>query len=689
MGLLKRRVAVSISTPNGNLRMTVLTHLAQTTRHASARPSGVCPVLLCLALAAAFPVAAAQPDLTTLSLEQLMDLRVVGASKYEQKQSEVAAAVSIITRDEIRAFGWRTLADALASLPGVHTSDDRQYAYLGMRGFGLPGDLTARVLITINGNRVNDPVYDGGPAGREFPLDMALVERIEFIPGPGGAVYGQNAMFGVLNVITRSGGDVAGTELSAGWRWPQGAREARASWGRRLDNGVDMLFSVSGLHSHGEDRFYTYGVTGLSGVAAGMDSERDRDFYGRVSRGAWALDLVHGSRSKKDPTAAFFNDPLVPAYPFHDRYDLAQLQYQDSFAGESLRISGRLFAGRYRYQGSFTYGTVVSFPSAGDWHGTEWRAVSTAIAGHKLMVGLEAQDNTRTDQSVNDLADPNNSFTIARSGYRVGVYGQDEWQLNPTLSATLGLRIDRNSATGTKTSPRAALIWAATPRTTLKLLAGRAHRAPNVYERDYDDIYSQIANPALRGEHIDTLELVADHRVSADLALRGSVYQWTMRDLITLGTDAASGLTQYQSGALVKARGLELSADKTWHSGARLRGSVSAQHVAYAGGAGLLNSPRLLGKLNLSAPLPWAGLRIGYEWRYDSQRLTLDGSSLGGYAVSNLHLRTDAVANGLTMSLSVQNMFNKRYAHPGADSNWQNALEQDGRSLRVQADYRF
>ena len=67
----------------------------------------------------------------------------------------------------------------------------------------------------------------------------------------------------------------------------------------------------------------------------------------------------------------------------------------------------------------------------------------------------------------------------------------------------------------------------------------------------------------------------------------------------------------------------------------------------------------------------------------------MDGSSLGGYAVSNLHLRTDAVANGLTMSLSVQNMFNKRYAHPGADSNWQNALEQDGRSLRVQADYRF
>ncbi len=133
-----------------------------------------------------------------------MNITVVGGSKYAQKQSEVAAAVSIITRDEIRAFGWRTLAEALASLPGIHTTNDRQYTYLGTRGFGLPGDLTARVLININGNRVNDPVYDGGPVGRDFPLDLALVERIEFIPGPGGAVYGQNAMFGVVNVTANS-----------------------------------------------------------------------------------------------------------------------------------------------------------------------------------------------------------------------------------------------------------------------------------------------------------------------------------------------------------------------------------------------------------------------------------------------------------------------------------------------------
>lgn len=648
------------------------------------------PRTLCLALAAAFAATAhAATDLTALSLEQLLEVTVVGASKYEQKQSEVAAAVSVITRGEIQAFGWRTLADALASLPGIHTTYDRQYTYLGTRGFGLPGDLTARVLITINGNRVNDPVYDGGPVGRDFPLDMALVERIEFIPGPGGAVYGQNAMFGVVNVITRTGADLDGVELAAAAQHPQRLREGRVSWGRRLDNGVDVVLSASGLRSRGEDRFFDYGSTGISGVAVGLDAERDREFYARIGRGAWALDVVYGDRGKKDPTAAYFVDPLVPVDYYADSYGLAQLQYQDSFAGDTLQVSGRLFAGRYRYDATLPYGTLFSFPAEGDFRGTEWRLLSTAVAGHKLMLGIEAQDNVRTDQSVNDLADPANSFTIAQSGYRIGIYAQDEWRVGATLTATLGLRVDRNNATGTKTSPRAALIWQATPATTLKALAGRAHRAPNVYESQYDDVFSQVSNPALDGERIDTIELVADHRVGSDLALRGSLYEWTMHDIVTLGLDPVSGLTQYQSGEKVKARGLELSADKTWASGARLRGSVAAQDVAYASGGALLNSPKLLGKLNLSAPLPWAGLRAGYEWRYDSRRLTLDGSKLGGHAVSNLHLSTEALAKGLELSLGIQNLFDKRYAHPGADTNWQNSLEQDGRSVRLSADYRF
>ncbi len=139
--------------------------------------------LLCLySMAAALPVYA-NTRLEELNLEDLMNISITGASKYEQKQQQVAAAISVLTRNDFRTYGWRTLNEALASLPGVHATHDNQYNYLGMRGFGLPGDSNTRVLITINGNRINDATYDAGPTGRDFPLDIDLIERIEFIPG--------------------------------------------------------------------------------------------------------------------------------------------------------------------------------------------------------------------------------------------------------------------------------------------------------------------------------------------------------------------------------------------------------------------------------------------------------------------------------------------------------------------------
>ena len=78
--------------------------------------------------------ALASKQLEDMSLEQLMNISITGASKYEQKQNEVAAAVSIITRKDIKAYGWRTLNEALASLPGIHTTYDHQYNFLGTRG---------------------------------------------------------------------------------------------------------------------------------------------------------------------------------------------------------------------------------------------------------------------------------------------------------------------------------------------------------------------------------------------------------------------------------------------------------------------------------------------------------------------------------------------------------------------------
>lgn len=651
-------------------------------------------LLLGLLLMQIFPVFAAK-NLEQMSLEELMNISIVGASKYEQKQQQVAAAVSVITRADIRTYGWRTLNQALASLPGIHTTYDYQYEYLGTRGFGLPGDFNSRVLITINGNRINDATYDQGPTGRDFPLDIDLIERIEFFPGPGSAVYGQNAMMGVVNIVTRTGASVNGAELSTSYQTAETMPQERATFGKKFSNGTDALLSFSGLQSRGTDRFFDYGDSGISGVARRLEGENVKQLFAQATHGPLAFDFIYGDRRKDDPTGMFFSDPLVAGQFQRDRRLNTQIQYNDNFANDTLNVLGRFFLGQYRYDNPLIYGgekTLSTGPS--DWHGAELRLLSTALSNHKLMAGVEYQNNTSIKQSFQNFDHPEDNIAIKSSVVRVGVYAQDEWRITDTLSATVGLRYDYSAwigNLGNRLSPRGALIWQATPKTTFKALYGRAHRSPNAYERDYTDGISQVANPGLRSEMVDTAELVADYLPLPNMNLRATVYAWDMHNIIALGIDPVSGLSQYQqTSQKVLARGTELSLDKTWDWGARLRSSFGIQNAEQQD-SHLTNSPYHLGKLNISIPIPLiTGLRAGYELQYYGKRKALDGTHTDNYVLSNLNLVTNVPqVKGLEASLSVFNLFNENYRHPAADTNWQNFLWQPGRTVRLRMDYRF
>jgi iron complex outermembrane receptor protein len=654
---------------------------------------GLLPLLL-LALGAA-PASGQQADAAALSLEDLLDVTVTGAAKYSQKQSEVAAAASVITRDEIKAFGWRTLDEALSSLPGIHSSYDRQYSGIGTRGIGLPGDYLTRVLVAVNGNRLNDALYDAGSVGRDFPIDIDLIERIEFISGPGGAVYGQNAMFGVVNIITRDGASLDGGEASVAWMNRGNQREARISWGRRLENGVDALFSVSGLRADGQTLSMVYpgagpGGSDVGGRVAGQDGERDGEFFARVAGGAWSAEIASGKRRKDDPTAAFFAEPMVDGQYQRDAYSLMQVQYRQRHFDDQLEVLARVFSGRQRYDAIFSYaGRPNRARGESDWHGGELRLLHTGIAGHKLLFGGEWQRNSRILQSNDDPGTAGIDTLIRGDGQRHGIYFQDEWRFAEAWTSILGLRADRSTVGDTQISPRLGLIWQAAPATTLKMLYGRAHRAPNAYERDYDDSVTQVANPDLSSETVDTYELVADHRLGNGTSLRASFYRWRLSDIAALTSDPVSGLTQYRSGERIDAEGVELSAARRWSSGVSLRGSLAFQDVTYQGGNELENSPRWLGRLNLIYPLPWHGLRLGYEYRFEGSRRTLAGAELGAYSLSHLNLSAEGWIRGVDLSLAVRNLFDRHYHHPGADTNWQDSFAQDGRAVLLKMDYRF
>ena len=136
---------------------------------------------------------------------------------------------------------------------GFYVTNDRNYSYVGARGFNRPGDYSTRVLLLVNGHRMNDNVYDQASVGADFGIDAAMFERVEIIRGPASSLYGTNALFAIVNVVTRTGASLNGAsfDVDAG---TLGTQLVRGSAGRRLANGMDFALSGTYERSNGVGR---------------------------------------------------------------------------------------------------------------------------------------------------------------------------------------------------------------------------------------------------------------------------------------------------------------------------------------------------------------------------------------------------------------------------------------------------
>ena len=613
---------------------------------------------------------------------------VFSASRHEQPVTKAPAAVDVITSEQIKRYGWRTVAAMLSSLPGFLSTYDRAYHHVGVRGFAPPGDYNTRILVLIDGHRVNESLQDYAGLGRDFLVDVENIERVEVVRGPASSLYGSSAVFAVVNVITQRGRDLQGVRLGAEVA-SYDSHQGQVSYGNKFANGVEGLLSASYYHSEGHGALNYPGF----GAANNLDGEQVERLFGKFGFGDFTLSGGFMQRNKFIPAGSVGAELGVAGSYYNDRRAYADLNYRHSFA-DDWELTGRLFWDSYAFEddlNSRNNNAVLTNQDywQGNWFGGEALLSHTFFDSHRLTLGSEYRYNYLQQMSNYDV-DPYNLWANNKQNSGIaGVFLQDEWSLLDNLTLHAGLRYDHYDNLGGTTNPRLGLIYQPLTDTTLKLLFGTAFRAPNAFETYYTCCSgSWIGNSALKPERIETYEFVWEQRLNEYLDLRFSPFYNRLSDLIVLET--SSGVSQFRNHGNAETHGLETQLQLRYDA-VEGRVSYTYQQSRTADTDSPVNSPSHMIKLNLSAPLWRDKLFASVEVQYVSQRANPGYTASDDYTLTNLVLFSRKWLAGVELTGGIYNLFDEDFADPRIPpaNGLPDLIPQDGRNFRLRFGLEF
>jgi outer membrane receptor for ferrienterochelin and colicins len=655
----------------------------------------------CLALAAGLVIPAvsagqtqSDQDLMSLSIEDLAHTKIFSASRHLEDSRQAPSSVSIITADDIKRYGWRTLADALGSLRGFYTSYDRSYSYLGVRGFLRPGDYNSRILLMVNGHRLNDNVFDEALIGEEFPLNLDLVDHIEIVRGPGSSLFGTNAIFGVINVITRqttSGTTVEASGDTSSFLGRTGRLTANFQRGK-----LSGIFSGNLYRSAGHSKLFypEYDTPETNfGIADDVDGERSGRAFGDVQYGNLRLQGLFGARTKIMPTGmneTNFNDPT-------DRITDSRAFVEASYHWEVSigDIDTRVFYDWSDFKGVGALGGpdpanryVAETLANSDWVGTE-TTLGRQIGRNRIIVGGDYEYSIKIEQMNRVVGQPP-PFHDNRQPWLAAVFGEMELNVVPRLSVRLGGRSDWADEYGNALSPRFALVYSVARRTTLKYIYGRAFRAPSAYEGYYSDgIVLEAPSSRLRPETSGSHEVILERGLTSWLQMMVDGSYNRLGSLIDQVPDPSNGLTHFVNIGKDRGRAVETEIDAKRASGWAARASYSlADATDELQHARLANSPLQMAKLNGTVPLARRAF-AGVELLYASAQTSYQNSRVPSSFLTNVTLSTKPLWGGWEFSTSCYNAFNRLWYSPAGPELEQAEIQQDGRSYRFKISYRL
>jgi len=650
-------------------------------------------------------------DILSLSLEELLQIKITGSTLTQENRQTVPAAVTVFTHEELKGMGLDYLDELANLVPGFQSyraAGSAVESPISSRGRRI-SVVAAEILVMVDGQRVDGP-RSSGMAIVLPKFSLKNIQRVEFIRGPGGAVYGSNAMMGIINIVTRS--NINQLSLSYG---SFNRQQMNLNYSQQDgDFQLDIFAQVD--TDNGED--YQLADTFSSNQITTRDPRTLGDFSVKLSWKKTQLRLQHNQFSVQDfyeldGLSNSFNQRhgRLDAFSIKQSFDWQsinswlQLDYKQS----NVNLSTQFTAPGFLTQISTPSSSDALFVQADFDDYTEsrlqWHNSATLDQDSVLQFGVEAryinapQANTKNNFDLGDLA--NGLFPVRYYGDFVsttpvqsqskrnifGLYAQYQRQLFVDTQLTLGARYDDFNKIGSQLSPRIGLVHQLNKQHSIKLLYGEAFRAPSESELNLQNNPVLLGNPDLDPETVKSWDLIWVGQWLDNAVSLGYFENHFSDAIIQMPTDV--GIPRYENVGQGLTRGFELELskqfNKNWLILANYTNIIDKPDISYREASQLasliINYQQ--GNWNANLVATWYNQRELAATDLNNQRIPLDGNRLF-YGKLSYDFKYDWQGY-----IQIKNLSDKQYNSPALGAFLTEGVANRGREILVGANWRF
>lgn len=625
-------------------------------------------------------------NLFDLDLQQLQDITVITATKTKTKIKETPATVRVITSQMIEERGYLSLEEALADLPGMQFRDIQGFnSYTFMRGAVSQNNL---LLVMVDGIVINELNSGGFYGGLHY--NLANISRIEVMYGPGSALYGTNALSGIINIITKEP-DHAVQGLTASMT--SGSFDALY---------MDMAFSRYDSKTNSGYRmtamYKTTSKTDLAGAAGSYNWSSDMEnFEEDLSvEGKFSFENLHLGMTLQDKKASRTTNYTSTGTDYYDQGSLWHIFFANLWAKHTYAIDEKKeLHTQFYYRNSTVADDTVAYVTNGatdnnqtgyyrpnDLFGVEERFIYTGVDDLRLTVGAVFEKEKLSDGFSKSYSNsylvtppaPQTPDMIQNSLY--GIYGQAEFRFAHNLALTAGVRHEESTLYGSVNTPRSSLVYSKGD-SVAKLIYAEAFRAPKPWDYSYGSGNSALLPEKMKsyeffwGQSI-TKKVQADitffsNRIDHKLTLDSTNNRWVNQgDLYSRGIETSLFYRSPKATAYFNI---------TYTSSEDETGNPSDEIASYTANTGCTYKPSKIYTAHLG--INYVGSRLNPAQ---------PGSKTDPYTVANASISYNGIKSW-KFDLMIKNLFDEVYSHPS--NRPPSEYRQAERGLYLRANYRL